>query len=438
LISARALAGGLPANFWRLWGSSTAANLADGVVWVALPLIAVRLTTSPIEVATVTVWFQIPRIGLALLAGGLADRLDRRWTMVAVQSVRVVVIGSLAAAAALDGLGLGALYAAAFLLGAGEAFFDSNAQSIVPVIVPRQRLMAANGRLVAAEVVMNTFVGPPLGGLLVAMAVPVALASATLGFALAAGGLVMIAGSFRPQPHGQRRRLALEIGEGISHLGRHPVLLTTSAMISLGRLGLDGVFAVLALYAVAPGPMGLSEPGYGLLLLPFGVGSALASVAVGRVAAIIGRSRLLALSSLVFAAGLSGPAITTEVVPVAIGFFFAGAATITLSVTSVSLRQALAPNALMGRVQATHRFATSVAGLGGAVIAAVVGEWLGLRAAMAVCSGVAALAVLGGAVITEDTLKRAEAARNEATAAIADAPRDPYATQQPIEALPER
>ena len=80
----RAFGGGLPRNFWKLWGSSVSANVADGILLVTLPLIAVRLTSSPAEVAGVAVAFQLPMIIFGLIAGGLADRLDRRWTMLAV------------------------------------------------------------------------------------------------------------------------------------------------------------------------------------------------------------------------------------------------------------------------------------------------------------------------------------------------------------------
>ena len=127
--------GGLGSNFWKLWSSSVAANLADGVALVAIPLIAVRLTSSPAEMAGVVVASQLPMIMLGLVAGGLADRLDRRVTMLVVQVLRVVVIGSLAALATADALSMPILYAAAFIIGAGEAFFDTNAQSILPAMV---------------------------------------------------------------------------------------------------------------------------------------------------------------------------------------------------------------------------------------------------------------------------------------------------------------
>ena len=405
----RSLGGGLGANFWKLWSSTVAANLADGVTLVAIPLIAVRLTKSPVEIAGVAVAAQIPMILFGLLAGGLADRLDRRWTMFAVQLLRVAVISALTVLAVADALTMPILYAGAFLIGTGEAFFDTNAQSIMPAVVGRERLVTANGRLFAAETVMNSFVGPPFGGLLIAISVPLALGIGAAGYAVAAIGLVLIVGSFRAERTGPARRLHVEIGEGIAYLARHPLLLTLSSMVALGRLGSAGFFALLALYAVAPGPMGLSEPGYGLLLVAFGVGSLAGSFVTPIAVARLGRPGVLTVATVVFAGGLLVPALTANAIVVGTAFFVSGIAIMAWNVTNVSLRQAVLPSALMGRVHATHRFMANAAGLVGAIVAGAVGQAFGLPAVFAIGSGIVLVGVLGRLVVTEDRIRAAEA-----------------------------
>lgn len=406
----RVFGGGLTANFWKLWSSSLAANLADGITVVAIPLIAIRLTSSPAEIAGVAVAAQIPMLLFGLVAGGLADRLDRRWTMFAVQLLRVAVIAALTALAVADALTMPIIYATVFVVGAGEAFFDTNAQSIIPALVGRDRLVGANGRLFAAETVMNSFVGPPLGGLLIALSVPLALAAGAAGYALAALGLLLIVGSFRAEREGPTRRLHVEIGEGIGYLLQHRLLLTLSAMVALWRLGGAGFFALLALYAVAPGPMGLSEPGYGLLLVTFGVGSLVGSFITGRVVKRLGRPQVLILATIVFATGMLVPALTAEPIVVGAGFFVAGIAIMAWNVTNVSLRQSILPSRLMGRVHATHRFIANAAGLLGAVAAGVIGEALGVRVVFAIGAAIVVLGVLGRLVVTEDHIRAAEAA----------------------------
>jgi MFS family permease len=403
-----AFGGGLSANFWRLWASSASANLADGIALIAIPLIAVGLTRSPAEVAGVFVAAQVPMVLFGLIAGGLADRLDRRWTMLTVQLLRVVIIGSLAVLALANAVSLPVLYVAAFVIGSGEAFFDTNAQSILPAVVGRDRLVTANGRLFAAETLMNSFVGPPVGGLLVAIAVPLALSGAAAGYALAAVGLLLLSGSFRAERAEPGRRLVVEIGEGIAYLLRHRLLLTLSGMVALGRLGSAPFFALLALYAVAPGPMGLSEPGYGLLLVTFGVGSVVGSFVTGRAVSLFGRPGVLTLATILFGLGILVPALTSEPLMVGAGFFVAGVAVMAWNVTNVSLRQSLLPERLMGRVHATHRFMANGAGLLGAVTAGAVGEAFGLPAAFALGAGIVLLGVLGRLVITDDRIRAAE------------------------------
>lgn len=403
-----AFGGGLPANFWRLWTSSASANLADGIVAVTIPLIAINLTRSPAEVAGVTVAARIPNIAVGLIAGGLADRLDRRWTMLTVQVLRFTVIGVLAVLAIADLLSIPVLYAAAFVIGTGETFFDTNAQAIIPAVVGRDRLVLANGRLFAAETMMNSFVGPPLGGLLVAVSVPVALSAGALGFLLAALGLLLIAGGFRSERSGPARRLHVEIGEGIGYLARHPLLRMLSTMVAMGRLGSAGFFALLALYAVAPGPMGLSEPGYGLLFVSFGVGSLIGSFVATRAVAFLGRPNVLAGSQLLFGFVILIPAMTADALVIGAGFFAGGVAIMAWNITNVSLRQSLLPTNLMGRVHATHRTLANLAEVVGAFTAGLIAETFGLQVAFAVGAAVVMLSVAGRLVVTEDRIAAAE------------------------------
>lgn len=401
---------GLPANYWRLWGSSASANLADGIVAVAVPLIAIRLTSSPAEVAGVTVAARIPSVAVGLIAGGLADRLDRRWTMLAVQVLRFAIIGALAVLAFSDRLNLPVLYAAAFVIGTGEAFFDTNAQAIIPALVGRDRLVTANGRLFAAETVMNSFVGPPLGGLLVALSVPLALGVGAIGFLLAAVGLLLIAGGFRAERTDPTRRLHRDIGDGIAYLARHSLLRTLSTMVALARLGSAGFFALLALYAVAPGPMGLSEPGYGLLLVSFGVGSLVGSFVVARLVALLGRPNVLACATLAFGFVLLTPALTADALVIGAAFFVGGVANMAWNVTNVSLRQSLLPSSLMGRVHATHRTLANLAELVGAFAAGVIAEAFGLRIAFAIGAAVVLVSVVARLIVTEEHIRDAESA----------------------------
>jgi hypothetical protein len=156
---------GLP--YWQLWSASSLSNLADGLVKIALPLVAVTLTDSPGLVAGMALAVTLPWLLFALPAGALADRVDRRVAMVIANVVRAAGVAVLAVALVLglesSPAAIWALYAVALLLGTAETIYDTCAQSILPQVVARDQLPRANGRLLAAELTANEFVGPPLG-----------------------------------------------------------------------------------------------------------------------------------------------------------------------------------------------------------------------------------------------------------------------------------
>ncbi len=400
---------GLPANYWRLWGASAASNLADGLFFIALPLLAVRLTDSPILIAGVTLVSRLPWLVFVLIAGALADRLDRRTTMRNVQLFRVAVFGILAVLAMVDGLSLPVLYVAAFVLGVGETMFDTAAQSILPSVVDREQLATANGRLYAVELVMNQFVGPPLGGLLIGVSVPLVLGSSIIGYALAALGLTLLVGSFRPQRSGPPTRLTSDIAEGLRYLWRHRVLRTMAIMVGVMNLASTATWAVLVLYAVSPGPMGLSEPAFGVLMTMFAVGSLTGSFVAAPLERRVGRVPMLFFSVFAIGVGIAVPAFTASPFVVGASFAISGVFIVVWNVITVSLRQRIVPDGLLGRVNAGYRlFAWGTQPIG-ALLGGIVGEVLSLPAVFLLGGALALTMLLARLVIDERAIAQAEA-----------------------------
>jgi MFS family permease len=398
-------------NFAKAMIASGFANLADGVLWVALPLLAVQLTRSPILIAGVTVAARLPWL-LAPVAGAFADRLDRRQSMVRVNLVRTVLLGGLAVAVAADLASLAMLYAVALLLGIGETLFDTSAQSLLPALVSRDDLTRANSRLYAVELVANEFIGPPLGGLLAAAGLAIAIGLPAAAYLVGAGGLALIVGSFRAVGAGPAgsTRLRDEIAEGARFVWRHPVLRPLAAMLGVQNMAFSAAFSVFVLFAVAPGPMGLSKAGYGILTATIGVGSLLGSWLAAPVERRLGRVRTLVLSVVVNAAGLVVPVVTALPVPVGASWLATGAAIVLWNVVTVSLRQRITPDRLLGRMNASYR----LVGWGtmplGAAAGGVLAEALGLRGAFLVAALVTLATLAGFRFVTEDAIARAEAA----------------------------
>jgi len=399
---------GLPTNYWRLWSASAFSNLADGFFFIVVPLLAVRLTDSPVLVAGVAIAGRLPWLVFVLVAGALADRLDRRQTMRNVQLFRVAVLGALTVLALTGGLSLPILYVAAFALGVGETLFDTAAQSILPSIVEKDQLSTANGRLYGVELVMNQFVGPPLGGFLIAVSVPLVLATSVVGYALAAVGLTLMVGAFRPERSGPPTRLHTDIAEGLRYLWRHRVLRTLAMMVGVMNLVATATMSVFVLYAVDPGPMGLSEPGFGILLTTFAAGSLVGSFAAARLERRFGRVPLLFVSVVAASVGFAMPAFTTEAPIIGLTFAISGLFIVVWNVITVSLRQRIVPDRLLGRVNAAYRlFAWGTQPLG-ALLGGVVGQIFGLSAVFILGGAMGLSLLLARLAIDEPAIARAE------------------------------
>jgi MFS family permease len=376
-----------PSGLTRLVVASGLANLADGVFQVALPLVALGITRDPGAFATVTLVGRLPWVIVALPAGALADRLDRRRTMLLVQGARVVLIGALAAVVAGGWEELWILYLTALALGVGEVLFDTAAQSIVPTVVADPDALArANGRLYAVELTANEFVGPAVGGLVAGLTLAGALTGSAVAYLLAAACLLTLTGSFRPVREGPPTRLRTDVAEGLSYLIHHRVLRSVAVCVGLSNLGSTAVIALLPLYAVRPGPMGLAEAGYGFLLGSFAVGALIAAPLAERIETALGRARTLVVALALFPLMPLTLTLTDTVWVVAVAFSVAGAAGVVWNVVASSLRQRIVPDHLLGRVSASHRLAAWGTMPLGAALAGVLGETIGLRSAFAVCT----------------------------------------------------
>src|SRR5829696_8505541 len=411
--------GGLGANYWKLWTASASSNLADGIFWVAFPLLAVRLTDSPVLIAGVAVVGRLPWLVFVLVAGALADRLDRRRTMVGVSLLRTVialVIGA-AVVSGMDSLIL--LYVAAFVLGVGETLFDTAAQSVMPSIVERDDLSKANGRLYAVELTMNQFVGPPLGGLLAGLAIGLAFVSSAVAFALAAVALVLLTGSFRPAGAKRDTGVIADIREGLQYLMGHRLLRTLALMVGVMNLAGAAAFSIFVLYAVAPGPMGLDEFGFGVLMTTLAIGSLLASLVVERVERRVGRARLLTAAVLISAVTTAVPGVTTNAWLVGLSFALAGAGVVMWNVVTVSLRQRIVPDALLGRVNASYRLLAWGSQPIGALLGGLIGQFVGVQAVFIVAGGMTALLLFARAIVTDQAIAAAEAAGDAEAATLA-------------------
>ncbi len=396
-------------NFVRLWSAATISTVGDGVSVVAYPWLASQLTRNAAAVALVPVALRLPWLVVSLPAGALVDRVDRRRLMVGVDTIRALVTAGVAVGVLTGAMSLPLLLVLLLVLGTGEVIASNASLALLPAVVEPAGLERANGRLQASDVVGNTLVGPPLAGVLIALALAAPFVADAVSFA--ASALLVLALQLRPAPAPAaavsgspgRHRLRRDIAEGLRWLWTHPTLRLLA--ITLGAM--NGLFAMAISTEVlfAREVLGLGSVGFGLLFSGGAVGGVLGSLVASRVVERIGVGRTLQLSlmSETLSVLLYGLAPAAWVAGLAITLFAVTA--IVWNVVTITLRQRLIPDALLGRVGSVYRLlgvglSPVGAAVGGLVVVAaghVLGRHLALRTPM-LLAGVGYLALLAMAL----------------------------------------
>jgi MFS family permease len=338
-------------NYRLVFSASVVSNLGDGVSALAFPWLASLLTRDALLIALVATASRLPWFLFTLPAGVLTDRADRRLLMLRADVVRMVLtlgvvwLALSAPAASAPGAGSGAillLSALAFLLGTAEVLRDNAAQTVLPSIVDKADL----------ERVMGQFVGPPLAGALIALGIAVPFGFDAASFAVAAGlvGLVAL-------PARQSTRSAafmIELTEGIRWMRAHPLLLRLAVVLGLTNACYMATLTILVLYGQEV--LGMSAFGYGVLLTIGAAGAVIGGLAAPAVAERVGTraSLLIGLSS--FAASYLILAMTSSPVIAGIALFIEAAGGMLWNVVTVSYRQRIIPDAILGRVNSIYRF----------------------------------------------------------------------------------
>jgi predicted MFS family arabinose efflux permease len=404
---------GLGRPFAAQLTSTGLANLGDGILGTLAPLVALSLTTSPLQISLLSAATWLPWLLFGLAAGVVIDRVDRRRAQVVSLGIRAGVLAVGAALGFTGALTMPLLVCLVLAYGATEVFADLGATSIVPDLVPPDRFSAANGRVIAVQQVANAFLGAPLAGVLVVLGAGIGFGTSAALAALAAVVLAVgLRGSFRAKAvEGSAESALGQVREGLAFLVRHPVMRPLVISGSVLNLASTAYFAVFVLWAVGPtSAMRLTESQYPLVMLGFAVGAVAGSFLAEPVQRWLGVMPTI-LGTLV-------ASVLLLLVPVFWPHGWAVAAAVTLvgitntigNVVSQSLRQRLVPGALLGRVGGASR----TIGFGlmpvGAVLGGVVAERAGLPATFlgAVALSLVACLYLGLAVRPSD-IREAEA-----------------------------
>ncbi|RRO15204.1 MFS transporter [Saccharopolyspora rhizosphaerae] len=380
------------ADFRRFWVADGLSQIGSRISFVALPLLAItELGASPFQVSLLAVLETAAFLVLGLPVGAWCDGWRNRPVLVVADLGRALALISLPVAAWSGRLALWQLYAVVAVVGVLTVFFDVAHQSYLPRLVDRSHLVEGNSKLQANTSVAEVS-GPAAGGLLVQwLSAPLAIVVDAVSFLWSAGWLRAIRSDEPPRERPTDRRLTTEIREGLQFVFGHPVLraiaCSGASVVFFQAASIAIVIAFLAL------EVGLSPGEVGVLSSIGPLGAVAAALSTGAIARRVGQARLMLVAIVGLGAGmllvpLTGPG--PRLAWFAIGGVISGFCLITVNIVEASFRQALCPDHLMGRMNATMRFMLRATAPFGALLGGVIGTHLGMRTTL----WIAALGVL--------------------------------------------
>jgi len=359
-------------DYVKLCAGQGLSNVGSAITGFALPLLALSLTGSSLGLGVVSAAYWLPLPVLGPLAGALVDRWDRKRSMIGCDVLRMALLASVPVLGATGLLTFWWLCGVAFGASVLTNLFNAAQLSVLPRLVPPERLAGANAQFQAA-ITLGTVAGPLLAGaLVVVLPLSSMLAIDAASFAISALSLASIGVSFRLAGPATGRGLAVEAAQGLRYVMGHPVLRLISLMMAINNFFCLTVFAQIVLYA--GGTLGYSRQGIGLLLAAGGVGVVVSTSLAGRLRARFPFATVMLGALVAWGAAIILLALAPRGwLAVPIWAAVAGAPILFNSCTAY-LRQRLVPEGMLGRANAIAAvLALSPAAVGvlagGAVIA---------------------------------------------------------------------
>src|SRR4051794_13073943 len=377
-------------EFMKLWAGQTVSALGSVVTRTAVPLVALLvLGAGPTEMAILVVSASLAVLLVGFFAGAWVDRLPRRPLLIWSDVIRAGVLFSIPAAYIAHVLRIEQLYVVVFVEGCLGSFFDAAYPAYVPSLIGVDRVVEGNSKL-ATSSSLAEIGGPGLGGGLVQLiGAPLAIVVDAVSFVISAISLVLIRSPepIRPTPT-SATNIRGEILEGLQLVRRHPVLvpLVLRSVISHVSGSFYGVLYVIYLVD----DLHLSPFLFGVVVSAGGVGSLVGSLFASRAIARLGFG-----PALIWAA--TGASVIGVLTPLAGGPLVVATLMVFLpqligdglqtieGVAELSLIQSVVPNNILGRVNAALEvFSHGIAYPLGALLAAALASWIGVRAGIAI------------------------------------------------------
>ena len=361
--------------YWKLWSATAISNLGDGVSAIAYPWLASAVTRSPILIAAAGFASRLPWLIFTLHAGVITDRFDRRKLILGMDAFRGVLTLVVGAVVLLNQDSLPSLneltsitdlethwglyltfVATAFLFGMAEVLRDNSAQTLLPSVVDKENLEKANGRMWSAESLTNSFIGPPLGSLLIGVAIFLPFFVDAGTFFIAVALIATVKGNFRPvhdQPR-EKVNFKVEIKEGFTWLWNHTLLRPLA--IILGCMNGVGTMVGVTFILFAQEVLGTSVFIFSILGTAGAIGGIIGGLLAPKISEKIGSGPSLWIALIVGPLGYLIVGVTSSWQVVWVVTVFESFVAVLWNTITVSLRQSIIPTNLLGRVNSVYRF----------------------------------------------------------------------------------
>jgi MFS family permease len=365
-------------NFLTMWGGQALSQFGSQITELALPVLAVLLLhATEAQVGYLNAAAMAAFLVVGLPAGAWIDRMRKRHVMIWADAVRALALAAVPLLFVAGLLEMWHLYAVALVVGIATVFFDVSYQSIVPSLVPADRIAEANGKLESTQQLAGLS-GPAIAGWLIGViTAPLAILT-TVGTYVAS----MVA-LLRTRDHEQirapedRAPLHREIGEGLAWVFGNPLLRRIVGTTGISNLFSTFIFTLTPIYYLRI--IGFSPEVMGLLFSLSAVGGLLGAIATPRIVARVGEARAIPLAAIAFSLTVV-PFPLAVLLPVPGAFallvaqgFVMSFAVLVYNITQVTFRQRITPPRLLGRMNASIRFCV----WGVMPLSALAAGWLG-------------------------------------------------------------
>jgi MFS family permease len=371
----------------KLWTGQSISEFGSQISQLAIPLLAaVSLHASPFEFSLLGVLGFLPFILFALPAGVWVDRLRRRQILIVGDAARAVLLALIPVLWATHTLRMWQLLVLQFVIGIFTVFFDVAYQSYLPALIEREHLVDGNSKLQLTVSVAQVAGPSASGGLIAALTAPYAIVADAISFVVSTVFMLTMRHRETPPTHDEetpRPKMWPQVKEGLHWVVGHPWLRAIASCTGSSNFFSSLLFAIVVLYMVRT--LHLSAFEIGIVFAVGSAGSILGALVTNRMNAAIGVGHTIVATALLFSLGglafpLAPPSFPLPLLMAGQALFgFGGVA---YNITQVSLRQAITPERLQGRMNAAMRWIVWGTIPLGSLAGGAIATWWGLRTAL--------------------------------------------------------